>query len=93
MSASTSRFTRLSSSRVRGLVATLLLSSFAPACASTSDEATQPATAAAAPSATAVATFTDPPVPPKPAPGNPLKGMKFYVDPENNALKKAFAWR
>jgi endoglucanase len=68
----------------------LALSSFVQACASTSDEASQPA-APAAPSSTVVATFTDPPVPPKPAAGNPLKGMKFYVDPENNALKKARA--
>jgi endoglucanase len=64
-----------------------LLSLFVSACGAQSDEAAHPA-APAAPVATVQPTFSDPPTPPK-VTGNPLKGMKFYVDSENNAIKRA----
>jgi endoglucanase len=91
MSPSTSRFVNLlTSARARSLTGALLFSLFASACGSGSGAAPSAAApAAAAPVATTVPTFTDPPDPPKWTGGNPLKGMKFFVDPENNALKRA----
>ena len=89
MSAATPQTHLLSSSRVRGFTSALLLALLVPACGAKSDETAPPATpTAAAAAATPQPTFSDPPTPPK-ATGNPLKGMKFFVDPENNALKKA----
>lgn len=64
---------------------------FALACASAPDGPNQPASpGAGAATSTETVTFDDPPVPPK-ATGNPLIGMKFYVDPEGVAKKRAQA--
>ncbi len=87
MSASTSRLSLVSNVRV--LAGALLFSLFVPACGATSDDSPPPASPTG-PVATVQPTFSDPPTPPK-ATGNPLKGMKFYIDPENNALKRARA--
>ena len=89
MSAPTSRLSLVSLWRARNLASALLLSLFIPACGASSDE-NAPAAAPVGPVATVQPTFTEAPTPPK-ATGNPLKGMKFYVDPENNALKRAKA--
>jgi endoglucanase len=76
--------------RARKLASALFLSLFIPACGASSDD-NAPAAAPTGPVATVQPTFTDPPAPPKWTGGNPLKGMKFYVDAENNALKRAKA--
>jgi endoglucanase len=91
MSAATPLHKLLSSSRVRSVTSALLLALLVPACGAKPDETAPAASpAGATASATAQPTFSDPPTPPK-ATGNPLKGLKFFVDPENNALKKAKA--
>ena len=84
----TSLVTRPLSLRLAGALALAALA----ACGPKASEANGPATATgAAPAAAAPEpTFDDPPVPPK-ATGNPLEGLKFFVDPEAISAKRAEA--
>lgn len=89
MSAATTRYKALSTTkRLTSFAALFVCSALASACGAEVDTGGAAAPISSAPAA--ATTFTDPPTPPK-ATGNPLLGMKFFVDPENNAIKKANA--
>src|SRR5262245_61017409 len=87
MSALTSRLRTLSTPLV-GVAVAALFAALAAACGGGSSASSAPAVAAISSAEPIPTTFDDPPTPPK-ATGNPLIGMKFFVDPDSNAGKRA----